>query len=69
MAFDCGKRYLQDASSVGLSFLEDVQCRVEVMLAGTLIALIPTLVVFALGQRFFTKGLPCQVWRPVRYWK
>jgi ABC-type glycerol-3-phosphate transport system permease component len=27
------------------------------MLAGTLIALIPTLVVFALGQRFFTQGI------------
>lgn len=43
---------------VGLSFFRgmyDVQW--ELMLAGTLIALIPTLVVFALGQRYFTQGI------------
>lgn len=43
---------------VGLSFFRGMySVEWEVMLAGTLIALIPTLVVFALGQRFFTQGI------------
>ncbi len=43
---------------VGLSFFRGMySVEWEVMLAGTLIALVPTLVVFALGQRFFTQGI------------
>lgn len=43
---------------VGLSFFRgmyDIQW--ELMLAGTLIALVPTLIIFALGQRYFTEGI------------
>ncbi|MGI6624446.1 MAG: carbohydrate ABC transporter permease [Limnochordia bacterium] len=43
---------------VGLSFFRGMYyTEWELLLAGTLIALIPTLVVFAFGQRYFTQGI------------
>lgn len=43
---------------VGLAFFRGMyNVEWELMLAGTLIALIPTLVVFVVGQRYFTKGI------------
>jgi len=43
---------------VGLAFFRGMySTEWEIMLAGTLIALIPTLIVFAAGQRYFTKGI------------
>lgn len=43
---------------VGLAFFRGMySVEWELMLAGTLIAVLPTLLVFALGQRYFTQGI------------
>ncbi len=52
---------------VGLSFFRgmyDIQW--ELMLAGTLIALVPTLIIFALGQRYFTEGITLSGWEAAK---